>query len=234
MDENGMSNILSALIERNGDGWGGNNGGIWFLLLFFMLAGCGGGWGGNHCYQNYATSQEVNSGFQYNQLNNDIRANANSIAQLGYQNLGQANNIVQAVNNVGAMTQHNFCDTNRNIDAVRYDGSQNTCSINRNIDAVRAEMAQNTCAITTNATSNTQKILDTLCQMRGEAKDNEIAKLRTDLQAAQLTLAQGVQTQNIIGALKPYPVPAYITASPYAAYAPYAFPAYNNGGTTIV
>ena len=225
MDENGMSNILSALIERNGDGWGGNNS-IWILFLFLMMMNFGGGaWGNRYCQPNYATSQEVNSGFQYNQLNNDVRSNANAIAQLGYQNLGQANNIVQAVNNVGAMTQHNFCDTNRNIDAVRYDGSQNTCSINRNIDAVRAEMAQHTCAITTNATQNTQKILDVLCQ-------NEISKLRSDLQAAQLTLAQGVQTQNIISALKmPTPIPAYITASPYASYNTCPTAVYN--GTAI-
>ena len=85
-------------------------------------------------------------------------------------------------------------------------------------------MAQNTCAITNNDTANTQKILDAICQLKSEAKDNEIARLRSDLQAAQLTLAQGVQTQTIVGALRPSPMPAYIVSSPYTSYT----------GTTIV
>lgn len=86
-------------------------------------------------------------------------------------------------------------------------------------------MAQNTCHVTTNATENTQKILDKLCMMEANAKDNEIARLRYDLQAAQLTLAQGAQTQTIVGALKPSPMPAYIVSSPYCNC--------NNGGTVI-
>ena len=103
---------------------------------------------------------------------------------------------------------------------------------NRNIDAVRHEAAQNTCAITTNDTANTQKILDRLCAMEANAKDAEIARLRSDLQAAQLTLAQGAQTQTIVGALKaPAPVPAYVVANPYCncnnGYA------YNYNGTVI-
>lgn len=63
-------------------------------------------------------------------------------------------------------------------------------------------------------------------------KDEVIANLRSDLQAAQLTLAQGVQTQTIVGALKaPAPVPAYVVANPYCScnngYA------YNYNGTVI-
>lgn len=114
----------------------------------------------------------------------------------------------------------------------RFAAQQCCCETNRNIDAVRHEAAQNTCAITTNDTANTQKILDRLCAMEANAKDAEIARLRSDLQAAQLTLAQGAQTQTIVGALKaPAPVPAYVVANPYCncnnGYA------YNYNGTVI-
>lgn len=56
-------------------------------------------------------------------------------------------------------------------------------------------------------------------------KDNTIAQLRSDLQAAQLTLGNHAQTQSLIGALRPTPQPAYIVSSPYASY---------NTGTTII
>ena len=79
--------------------------------------------------------------------------------------------------------------------------------------------------VVTANTANTQKILDRLCQMESNAKDNTIAQLRTDLQAAQLTLGNNAQTQALIGALKPYPQPAYVVSSPYAT---------NYGGTTIL
>ena len=71
-------------------------------------------------------------------------------------------------------------------------------------------------------------ILDKLCQMESNAKDNEIARLRSDLQAAQLTLAQSVQTQNIVSTLKPPPVPAYVVGNPYCNCGNIA------SGTTIV
>ena len=112
-------------------------------------------------------------------------------------------------------------ELSKGIDNNRYE-------LTRNVDALRYDTAQQTCAITTNATANTQKILDKLCQMESNAKDNEIARLRSDLQAAQLTLAQSAQTQNIVNTLKPPPVPAYVVGNPYCNCGNIA------GGTTIV
>lgn len=215
MDENVLGNVVGSLIDRNNNEncWGG--GFIWVILLMFLCGG-GLGWGGN---RNLATTQDVATATAYNQVDNGIRSLERGQADLGYNILdkfgrtdmlvqGVGNNLQQAIAESTFATKDCCCTTNRNIDSAKYD-------VTRNIDALRFDTQRQTCDITAVDTANTQKILDKLCAMEANAKDAEIARLRTDLQAAQLTLAQGVQTQNIVGALKPSPVPAYIVSSPY-------------------
>lgn len=89
-------------------------------------------------------------------------------------------------------------------------------------------MAKNTCDIINANNANTQRIIDTLTQ-------NEITALRTELQSAQLALQNNAQTQTLVNQLKPVPIPAYLTCSPYQSYSyPYGYNTagcgYNNGG----
>lgn len=225
MDESLIGNILGGLINRDGDNNNCmGNGGWWIILLMiFFWGGNGfGGWGNagaQAAMANYATQADITNGFNFNQLQNDIRGVERGLCDTGYENarlingatntiVGQGQRLGEAIAQVGFNAQQCCCETNRNIDNVRY------------------EMSKNTCDITTNATANTQKILDRLCQMEATAKDNTIAQLRSDLQAAQLTLGNNAQTQALIGALKPYPQPAYVVSSPYATG--------YNAGTTII
>ena len=91
-----------------------------------------------------------------------------------------------------------FGETNRNIDAVRYEAAQNTCQITNAIhqegEATRALINANT----------VQELRDKL-----EARDRDI--LARDFQLSQLN-----QNATLINAIKPCPIPAYITCSPYA------------------
>lgn len=215
MDESLIGNILGGLINRDGDNNCMGNGGWWIILLMiFFWGGNGfGGWGNNAGAQavaNYATQADINNGFNFNQLQNDVRSVERSLGSSAYENaqlingatanlVSQGQRLGEGIMQNGFITQQGFCETNRNIDAVRY------------------EMAKNTCDITSNATANTQRVLDRLCQMESNAKDNIIMQLRTDLQAAQLTLGNNAQTQSIVSALKPYPQPAYIVSSPYVS-----------------
>lgn len=204
MDESVLGNVVGSLIDRNKDEhWGG--GFIWVILLMFLF---GGGYGfGNR--GNVATTQDVATSQMFGQVDNGIRGLAAGQANIAYDNLKQS-----ADSNM--MVAGGFANLTAALAENRFAAQNCCCETNRNIDAVRYEAAQNTCAITTNGTANTQKILDRLCSMEANTKDAEIARLRSDLQAAQLTLAQGVQTQAIIGALKaPAPVPAYVVANPY-------------------
>ena len=82
------------------------------------------------------------------------------------------------------------CTTQRNIDAVRYENARNTCDIVNAIkadgDATRALMTQ-----------------------------NEIQNLRDQLQSANFQLSQQAQNATLIATLRPTPIPAYQTCSPY-------------------
>ena len=48
-------------------------------------------------------------------------------------------------------------------------------------------------------------------------KDNQIYALQSELQAARSQIDNAAQTQALVSALKPYPVPAYTVGSPYAS-----------------
>lgn len=91
------------------------------------------------------------------------------------------------------------------------------CEINRSIDAVRAENYKNTCDITNaiHAEGEATRALinhNTMQNLRDKLADKD-----RDLQTANFQLSQQAQSANIIGTLRPYPQPAYITCSPYVA-----------------
>ena len=103
----------------------------------------------------------------------------------------------------GALAENRFaaqnccCETNRNIDAVRYEGAQNTCAIT---NAIHAEGEATRALINSNVM---QELRDKL-----EARDRDV--LVRDFQLSQLA-----QSANLVNELRPCAKPAYITCSPY-------------------
>ena len=106
------------------------------------------------------------------------------------------NSVNNNLTNLGYQLQSCCCETNRNIDSLRYDNAKNTC------DIIRA------------GNENTQRIIDAMT-------NNTIQELRDQLQAAQLALGNAAQTNTIINAVRPISQPAYITCSPYESVNPY-------------
>ena len=228
MDEGFLGNIIAGLIDKNNnnDNCFGGGGAIWLILFVVLMYGGGFGFGNraNACCPP-ATANDVNNGFQFTQLSNDARSIERSVANSTYENLNQLQRTTDAINRVGYEVGHVGDGIQRSLDNVRYSASQDACGINRNIDAVRYQMAEDTCKITSTDTANTQKVLDAICQLRSDTKDNTIAQLRFDLQAAQLNIGNIRQTADVVNQLRPYPIPAYPVSSPYGTM-PY--------GTTIV
>ena len=91
------------------------------------------------------------------------------------------------------------CETNRNIDNVRFEGSKNTTEIT---NAIHAEGEATRALINANTM---QELRDRL-----EARDRDI--LARDFQLSQLA-----QNQYLVNTIKPCPIPAYLTCSPYAS-----------------
>lgn len=192
----------------------GGNGGDWTVFLLFALifgwGGAGNGlFGGRGGYGDRALAEEFNT----NNIINGIRGLERGLCDLGYQGSQETASVVNAItqsafasersiSDLGAKLANCCCDTNRNIDAVRYENAKNTCDI---ITAGN----MNTRDIIANNTANTQRIIDMMTQ-------NEINALRDKNQELALQLSQSAQTQAIVQSLQPKaPIPAYVVPSPF-------------------
>ena len=232
---------------------------IIFLIFAFLgwgRNGFGGGFGGGFDGSpfNYspcctpATQQGLSDAFNFNQLDNGIRGVQNglcdgfysinsSIANLGSSLLQCCCETKSAIatngyetrdaintnaNSINSNLCNGFNGINQAINNLGFNLQDCCCQTQRSMDGVNYNMAKNTSDIIQANNANTQRIIDTLTQ-------NEITSLRTELQSAQLQLSNFSQTQNIVNQLRPCPVPAYITCSPYTSYNfnPYN---YNNCG----
>lgn len=211
MMESGLSasDVLALTKDNDGDGlFGGEGGGIIILILFLLLAGGGNGLfgNGNNAVRDYATQQDIVNGFNFNQLDNGIRGVERGICDLGYATLQQSNQTNLGIANLSSQMQNCCCETNRNIDAVRYENAQNTCAIT---NAIHADGEATRALINANV----------------------MQELRDNLQAAQLTLQNQAQTANLIQTLRPFPQPSYITCSPYTSL--YGCGTTNNCGSCV-
>lgn len=199
-----FSAMDAAMLMKDGNknGFCGEQSWIW-IFLFFILFGFGrNGFGGNGCGAP-ATQQDVANGFNDNQIQNKL------------SNLG--NGICDSTYALNTAILNGFNGVNQTLQQARFDTKDCCCETNRNIDSLKYENSRNTCAITTDASANTQRILDKLCSMEANAKDAQIAALTQQLSEARLQVSQGAQSDRIINTLRPVPQPAYITCSPYQA-----------------
>lgn len=151
--------------------------GIIILILFFLMCGGGfGGWGGGSGMQGSFTRAELTDGLNFQNLNNDMRS-------MQAQNYEATNFLGQSILRNQYETANGLCCVNRNIDSAKYDALLNTNRLEQAIhcdgEATRALITQNT-----------------IQQLRDEKQ-----ALNNELQSAQLALANGVQTQNILGNL---------------------------------
>ena len=185
-----MSEVMGAqpvyeVGGTNQDGFGGNW--IW-LILFILLIGGGNGFGfggGSNAVQGALTRADLNEGFAFNNIDRQLQNIGNGICDSTF-----------ALNNT--MLQ-GFNSTNSGIADLGYRMQSCCCETNRNIDAVRYENEKNACAIMQNADANTNRIIDHMTQ-------NEIQSLRDQLAAANLGLSNMAQTANIVAQVRPYPV----------------------------
>lgn len=208
-----------ALAKNDGmDGFGGTW--TWVFFLFFLLAWGGGGLfggGSNAVREGELTRAELYNGLgqqdsfmnQSNilrELSSFERDATNNWGAMKYDNLVGVNNIMsQMAANAAAQAQC-CCETNRNIDAVRYENAKNVGDVIHNTQL-------NTRDILESQNAGFQRILDFLT-------NDKIDTLRNELQSAQLQLGNMSQTTTLINTLRPFPAPAYITNSPYTAIYP--------------
>jgi hypothetical protein len=142
---------------------------------------------------------------------------------------GITNGICNGFYTANTTALNGFNGIGNQIADSRYAMQNCCCETNRNIDALKYSTTQNACDIITASNANTQRILDVLCQDRIQSLRDKVAEKDQMLQTANFQLSQQAQTTSIVQQLQPTPRPAYITASPYQAQM-YAWNNYGNCG----
>lgn len=230
---------------RNNDGMLGGNG-LWAIIIFAMIFGWGGfggnGWGANGGMGATAsayTDSAIQRGFDtqaiigkldgitnglcdgFYAVNNSMLTGFNGIntnvmqTGFGIQQAINADTVasMQNTNALQSQLANCCCETREAIQGVNYNMATNTC-------ALQNTMNSNTRDIIESQQAGTRAILDYLCQEKISSLQAENSDLRRaasqDKQSALLTTAMSAQTQQIINAVNPAAIPAYVVPNPNA------------------
>jgi len=185
MDTNGITPVMP--VGGNDGGWGSNGFmGIFGLLILLGLfsGGFGGGFGGGA--NQYATRDQVQNGFDTQNLQAQTRdilgAVTNGTAQTIAASTANATNAINAIKDGNASLIREFGAVEGALTALGGQSQECCCNILRAIDGVNYNGAINTAAINANTTAGIQKVLDMLAGNRIADMQNQINQLQ--LQAA--------------------------------------------------
>jgi len=223
----GSLSAADVAAVTNGGGFGGfgNDCGWWLILLFlFAFGGWGNGFGGG----NYGGGgvpyvvNDVQRGFDQTAVMSGINGIQTSLSN------GFAGNEISQCNQTANLTGQ--------ISALALNQATSTCGVNSNIADLKYTVATEACAdraavtdalqVVTNAINDgIQSVKDQLFSDKLDAKNEEIANLRTQINLANLGASQNLQTQQILAGqersvgtleqyLAPTPIPAYIVQNP--------------------
>ena len=216
---------VALLSDKNG-AWGDSSF-FWIFALLILANGGFGGWGGNGFanaigYENLATSNEVQRGFDQSAVMNGITgitsAVSNGFANAEISRCNGQTNILQAMNGIGMSLQQCCCDNRAGLADLKYTVASENCADRAVVsDGIRDLMA--------NQNAGVQRIIDQLCSDKIDAKNEKIADLERQLTMANLAASQTAQTSRILADnaaqtvaleqyLNPVPVPAYMVQNP--------------------
>ena len=138
MDNYSLADIRAAT-GADENGWGGG-GAWWIIILFLFMFGMGGGgWGWGNRGGDALTRAEMQQGFDTQEITRKLDGLSYGICDGFYaQNTTMLNGfagVTSAVRDAQFAAQQCCCETNRNIDSVRYDAQKNTCDITSAIHA---------------------------------------------------------------------------------------------------
>ena len=225
----------------NGGAWG-DGGWLWIIVVFALLFGWGNnGWGGfgggngGGYVATAATQADIQRGFDNQAVISKLDGITNGLCDGFYAvqtgmngintNILQTGfGIQQAIN---ADTVSGMQNTNAIQSTLANMAAQNAsccCETQRQIERGFADtnynMATQACQTRQAIADSTRSILDYLCQEKIstlQAENNDLRRAASqDRQSALLTTAMSAQTQQIINAVNPTAIPAYVVPNPNA------------------
>lgn len=216
-----LGNMMGA---RNGDGFG-TDGGMWAIILIIAL--CGGfgngngglfGNGNNSASTTAAIDASLQRGFDNQSVINKLNGLENGVCNLGYSQLGQTNDVTNAVRSTGndilqslqtlmmSLMQQGFtqstqmqnccCNIENLLQQANYNRQADTCSITNAIK----DMGQ---AIMQNDNANARQLHDEQVAIQMQAKDDRIAQLTAALSRCDNRADNAEQTTQILNFLNP-------------------------------
>lgn len=211
-----LADIAAVTGGKDDGGFGGD--GWWAIIILLALFGGFGnrGFGGGASEgAACATSADLQRGFDTQGINGKLNGLENAFASLGYDQLAQMNSLNSTVMQTGFGLQSSLdggfnslsrqladccCENRSAIAQVRYDMATQNCELGHKIEAVG------------------QGIHEELTAIRMEQKNERIAELTQQLNAANLAASQVAQNQYLVSQLKPCPTPAYVVPNPNGCY----------------
>nr|DAQ32248.1 MAG TPA: hypothetical protein [Caudoviricetes sp.] len=229
---------LVANIDGNGNnnGWGAEGSWLWFIIVIFAIFGWGGfgnGFGGNG--MNGGVGSEIQRGFDNQAVVSKLDGITNGLCdgfyavQTGMNGINT--NILQTGFGIQQAINADTVANMQNTNALQSQLANCCCETREAIQGVNYNMATNTCALQNTMNSNTRDIIDSqnagtraildyLCNEKISSLQAENSDLRRaasqDRQSALLTTQMAAQTQQIINAVNPPAIPAYVVPNPNA------------------
>ncbi len=194
--------------SKNDGLFGGGDGWLGLIVLVALLGGgFGGGFGG------FGGGGGIQSGFALNGLENGIRGIQQGLCDGFYAvNTG----LLTGFNGIQSQLASCCCETQRNIDSVRYDLATGFCNLGNAISSQTRDIIEN-------QNANYRSLMDFMVQEKLSSKDARIAELSNQLsqsnQNAVIRAAIDASTAEIIRRTgNECPVPAYVVPNPNCCY----------------
>lgn len=191
---------VAVMMSQDKDGWGNGMGFMWIFALLILANGGFGGWGNNNAaaalgYENLATSNEIQRGFDaQNSMANEreILAAINQNSLQGMQNANQNTQYMMgAFNDKYNELQRDIAGVNLMQQQAIANQSECCCNTLRAIDGINYNNAMNTAAINANTTAQIQSLKDMI-------QSNEIQRMQSQIDDLRL--------QNAVSGMVRYPM----------------------------
>jgi hypothetical protein len=178
MENGGLSASDVALMSGN-NGWGDGMGFMWIFALL-VLAGGGFGFGNNGFanaigYENLATSNEVQRGFD----NQNLQAQTRDI--LAAVNAGTAQGVAttnQVFHDIANVVQDKYGELSRDVAEIRVGQANAVANQNECCCSTKMLISETAAQNRYDSAMNTQKILDALSQNKIESLQGQIQQLQ--------------------------------------------------------
>ena len=194
--------------NRGNDAFGGYGADmiIWLIVIAAIFnGGFGfGGWGGNGGFNSPAgqgalTRTDIDAALSTQGIESGITG-------IGTQLCNGFNGVNSNIANLAAQMASCCCDLKQGQGEISYNLAAQTNilqnTVNNNGTAIQQALNSGFRDVIDAQNAGTQRIVDLFTQ-------DKIQSLQTELQSAQLQLSNAAQTNNIVNALRPTPVPAF-------------------------